>query len=229
MNSGLGNTNQRRLILASASPRRKELFALTGWMSEIMAVEVDERPQHGENPIGHVTRLAQEKGQKASLGVGEPHILIAADTIVIDDERILGKPTDRDDAKRILKDLAGRSHRVITSLVIVDSARGTTHVDLCETAVPMRNYSRDEIDEYVDTGSPMDKAGAYGIQDNEFHPVETGSMIGCYANVMGLPLCHLTRSMKKNGLQPPTDVPEACQSFTKYRCKVYQDILRFRT
>jgi MAF protein len=228
MNTDLGNADQRRFILASASPRRKELFALTGWMSEIMAVEVDERPQYGEDPIGYVTRLAQEKGQKASLGVGEPHILIAADTIVIDNDRILGKPTDSDDAKRILRELAGRSHRVITALVVVDSVRGTIHVDLCETAVPMRTYSIDEIVEYIDTGSPMDKAGAYGIQDKDFHPVETENMTGCYANVMGLPLCHLTRSMRRNGLQPSSDVPMACQSFTNYRCEVFPEILRFQ-
>jgi MAF protein len=220
--------DQRRLILASASPRRKELFSLTGWNSEIMAVDVDERPQPGEDPTGFVTRLAQEKAHKASLGIRESHLLIAADTIVIDDERILGKPKDPDDATRILKDLAGRSHRVITALAFVESARSATNVDLCETVVPMRTYSPVEIDEYIKTGSPMDKAGAYGIQDKGFHPVETGSMSGCYANVMGLPLCHLTRTIKKIGLQPTSDVPASCQRYTNYQCEVYPDILRFR-
>lgn len=228
MNSVLGNSNQKRLILASASPRRKELFSLTGWTSEIMPVEVDERPQHGEKPIGFVTRLAQEKGQKASLGVEEPHLLIAADTIVFEDGQILGKPTDSEDAKRILRVLGGRSHRVITALVVLDSDRGTTYEDLCETSVPMREFSSVEIDEYIATGSPMDKAGAYGIQDRDFHPVETESMKGCYANVMGLPLCHLTRSMKRTGLQPISDVPVACQSFTNYQCNIFPDVLRFK-
>jgi MAF protein len=220
---------QRQLILASASPRRKELFALTGLNNEQMSVEVDERPQPGEDPIGFVTRVAREKGQEASYKVTAPYLIIAADTIVSKGKRILGKPKDPGDAKRILQDLSGRSHRVITSLAFVDSDRDKIEFDQCETAVPVRQLLLEEIVEYVATGSPMDKAGAYGIQDNDFHPVEIEELHGCYANVMGLPLCHLTRSIKKYGLEPLTDVPEACQAFTNYKCTVYPDILDFQT
>ena len=164
--------NQRQLILASSSPRRKELFALTGLNNELMSVEVDERPLPGEEPIDFVTRLAREKGQEASHKAVVPHLIIAADTIVSNDNQILGKPKDPGDAKSILQNLAGGSHRVITSLAFVDSDRGEIDFDLCETAVPMRQLLLDEIDEYIATGSPMDKAGAYGIQDSDFQPVE---------------------------------------------------------
>ena len=193
-----------------------------------MAANIDEQPQPGENPIKFVKRIAKEKGEKTSLGLQEPHILIAADTIVVDGDRLIGKPINSEDAKRILSELAGKTHRVITALYIKDSARGTTHVDLCETSVPMRKYTSDEIDNYIGTGSPLDKAGAYGIQDEDFHPVDVEIMRGCYANVMGLPLCYLSRSMAKNGFQAISDVPAACQSFTNYHCDVFPDILRFQ-
>jgi predicted house-cleaning NTP pyrophosphatase (Maf/HAM1 superfamily) len=89
----------------------------------------------------------------------------------------------------------------------------------------MRAYSPKEVDEYVASGSPLDKAGAYGIQDDYFHPVELEKMEGCYANVMGLPLCHLTRSMKVFGLIPVHDVPTECQRFINFQCKVFPEIL----
>jgi MAF protein len=227
MISDLGETSKKRLVLASASPRRKELFSLTGWSSEIKTVEIDEQPGPDEAPVSLVTRLASEKGQSASRSIGDPHLLIAADTIVVDNGQILGKPADSGHAKQILQDLAGKSHRVITALTIVDSDQQTTMLDLCETVVPMRNYSTDEIDDYIATGSPFDKAGAYGIQDDDFHPVATEDMTGCYANVMGLPLCHLLRSLQKMGLQPDSDVPMACQIFTNYKCDVYAEVLSF--
>lgn len=219
---------QRQLILASASPRRKELFALTGINREHMSVEVDERPYPGEDPIGFVTRLAREKGQEAAQKISGSHLIVTADTIVINENRILGKPKDAVEAKEILQNLTDRSHRVITSLAFVDSSPGNIELDICETSVPMRKYSLDEIEEYIATDSPMDKAGAYGIQDIDFHPVELDKLHGCYANVMGLPLCHLTRSIKRYGLEPPSDVPEACKAFTNYRCTVYPEILKFQ-
>ena len=219
---------QKRLVLASASPRRKELFALTGLTYDHLLVEVDERPHLNEDPITFVTRIAREKGYEAARKLTQPRLVIAADTIVVDGSRILGKPKDVEQAERILGDLAGRSHHVITALAIVDPDSGSVEVDLCETVVPMRELSLDEINQYVATGSPMDKAGAYGIQDDDFHPVEIDKMDGCYANVMGLPLCHLTRSMWKFGLDPESNVPNACQEFTNYQCSVYPEILKHK-
>lgn len=226
MESGSVKPKLPQLILASASPRRQELLALTGWSSEILPTEVDETPSIGEKPLEYVTRLAEEKARAASTHLTGFHWLIAADTIVVDDDRILGKPTSPEDAKRILMDLRGREHCVITALAIVDPSNGNVHSDRCETLVPMRRYSPLEIDEYISGGSPLDKAGAYGIQDEDFRPVDTDRMRGCFANVMGLPLCHLTRSLKFNGIEPKVDVPAACQEFTRFRCEVYPEILR---
>jgi MAF protein len=217
-----------QVILATSSPRRRELFALTGISPGHLSVEIDERPQPGEDPGELVTRLATEKSRTAAQRIGAPNLVIAADTIVINGSRILGKPEDPVEARRILLELAGRSHRVLTALTIVDTESGRAVQDLCETAVPMREYSLDEINQYIATGSPMDKAGAYGIQDEDFNPVEIEHMHGCYANVMGLPLCHLTRSIKGFGLEPITNVPEACRVYTKYPCAVHAEILNFQ-
>ncbi len=96
--------------------------------------------------------------------------------------------------------------------------------DLCVTDVPMRNYSDEEIEAYVLSGDPLDKAGAYAIQHREFHPVE--NMKGCYASVMGLPLCHLIRVLQRMGVYPGADIPAACQSLLQYQCPVSPAILR---
>lgn len=221
--------NQNQLILASASPRRRDLFALTGLSADYLSVEVDERAHPEEDPVTFVSRLAREKGREAARRIVNPHLIMAADTIVVDESQIIGKPEDPREARKILKDLAGRPHQVITSLAFIASGTGDVQEDLCETTVPMRDYSPDEIEEYVAAGSPMDKAGAYGIQDGDFHPVDVDRMKGCYANVMGLPLCHLTRLIRQLGLEPKSNVPEACQNFTKYDCSVYPEILNFLT
>ena len=226
---GFEAMNQMQLILASASPRRRELFTLTGLEAGYLSAEVNERPQPEEDPIAFVTRLAEEKGREAAGRIGKGHLIIAADTIVVNHHQILGKPVDPADAKAILSDLAGKSHQAITSLAFINSGTGSVNTDLCETAVPMRRYSIDEIDAYISTDSPLDKAGAYGIQDADFHPVEIEKMDGCYANVMGLPLCHLTRTLKALGMEPKSNVPEACRKFTNYDCTVYHQILDSQT
>jgi predicted house-cleaning NTP pyrophosphatase (Maf/HAM1 superfamily) len=106
------------------------------------------------------------------------------------------------------------------------SSGAAQEMELCVTSVPMRDYTDREISAYIDSGSPMDKAGAYGIQDRGFNPVEIAQLNGCFANVMGLPLCHLLRAMRRLGQDTPCDVPLACQSFTSYDCPVHSDILR---
>ncbi len=225
MKSGLGHSDQVPLLLASASPRRRELLTLTGWSNEVRATEINEILNIGESPESYVKRVAQEKAQKALESVDDSYIVLAADTIVVKEDRILGKPEDSDHAKQILSELAGKSHRVLTALAIAGQAPKPMLVDICETEVPMRAYTPKEVDEYVDSGSPLDKAGAYGIQDDGFHPVELEKMEGCYANVMGLPLCHLTRSMKGFGLIPVHDVPTECQRFVNFQCKAFPKIL----
>ena len=137
---------------------------------------------------------------------------------------ILGKPKDPADAVQMLKNLRGRKHQVYTGLAAIKLSSGQMLTDLCVTEVPMRNYTDTEIEAYVQTGDPLDKAGAYAIQDTRFQPVE--NMKGCFASVMGLPLCHLVRVLAKMGITPNLDVPTNCQTYLKYSCPVSADILR---
>ncbi len=124
----------------------------------------------------------------------------------------------------MLKQLRGRMHQVYTGLVVYRKRDGKTLTELSITDVPMRDYSDDEIRAYIKTGDPMDKAGAYAIQHPDFQPVH--SMQGCYASVMGLPMCHLLRALKKFDVTPAADVPAACQSLLDYDCRVSSAILR---
>ena len=110
-------------------------------------------------------------------------------------------------------------------IVLIEPQNHHEIVEVCETLVPMRNYDLVEIEAYVASGSPLDKAGAYGIQDDGFQPVAAELLQGCYTNVMGLPLCHLVRAMRRLGHHPPVDVPTACQVYTGFLCPVYQQIL----
>ncbi len=224
MNGSIENEERPRIVLASGSPRRKKLLGLTGWRLEICPVELDESPQPGEPAEALARRLASAKAEAALRIKPQARLLLAADTLVVDDEQILGKPTDVDDAQLMLMALRGRSHRVISALDL--RKNGRQQVEICETIVPMRAYTLQEVQAYVKTGSPMDKAGAYGIQDRGFHPVAVERMKGCFANVMGLPLCHLVRAMHRLGLDLEDNVPLACQSFTSYDCSVYPAILR---
>lgn len=221
-----------KLILASNSPRRKELLTLTGLSFNAMPVDVDETPRPGEDPLACVVRLSEAKAA-ASLELIQhmtnptDSIIIASDTLVTFQDRIYGKPVDAADVLRMLTELRGRTHSVLTAITITDPANGRTVTDLCETSVPMRNYSDSELNEYIITGDPLDKAGAYGIQHPGFKPVE--QLHGCYASVMGLPLCHLTRALAAFQIFPPGDVPTACQVRLSYCCPVYTSILTENT
>ena len=214
-----------RILLASASPRRRELITLLGLPVESIAVKIDESPRDGEAASDLAIRLSREKAQAAALFF-IPHpssFIIAADTIVSLDGQPLGKPRDATEATSMLRQLRGRSHQVFTAVTLIDTATGRTVTDLTSTDVPMRDYSDAEIEAYVASGDPFDKAGAYAIQHNGFHPVERLS--GCFANVMGLPLCHITRSLHVLGIEPPADVPAACQAHIRYECPVFRSIL----
>jgi septum formation protein len=211
----------RTLILASNSPRRSELLILTGIPFEVSPADIDEGQRAGEPPVVFVRRLACQKAM--TIAEDQPGLVIAADTIVVDADELLGKPADRADAWRMLKQLRARTHQVYTGIAVVDSRTGQTHDNVCRTDVPMRDYSADEIEAYISTGDPMDKAGAYGIQNRQFHPVE--GLHGCYASVMGLPLCHLLVGLR-TFIQPlPGDLPDRCQAYLNYPCPVYASIL----
>jgi MAF protein len=218
-----------QLYLASNSPRRRELLALCGWEFHVFSAQVDETPLPDEDGVDYVQRLAKNKAATASSQVSPNSVVIAADTTVIDvnvggKPAILGKPNDPDDAKEMLRGLRGHFHQVHTAISIRSNRDGSSVSDLCTTPVPMRNYTDQEIDAYIATGDPMDKAGAYAIQHAGFHPVE--NLEGCYANVMGLPLCHLTRSLIKMGIPPQANVPAECQNALAYHCPVYPQILK---
>jgi septum formation protein len=217
-----------RLYLASNSPRRKELLTLIKLEYNLLLAQVDETPLPDEDGIKYVQRVANSKAFGAANQVGGRAVVIAADTAIIDDQpdgkpRILGKPVDVYDAVEMLHRLRGHTHHVLTAVSILRTDDGTMRLDLCRTEVPMRNYSEQEIEAYAATGDPLDKAGAYAIQHAGFHPVE--ELTGCYANVMGLPLCHLTRSLSSLGIVPKVDVPQTCQAALGYECHAYNDIL----
>ncbi len=214
-----------RFLLASGSPRRRELFALLGLPFAIAFADVDESPQDIESPAQMVERLAQAKASAVArlTRLSDPTVVIAADTIVSLDDSPLGKPVDDADAIRMLRALRGRTHQVHTAITLVDTSTRQTLSDLATSNVPMRDYSDDEIAAYIATGDPLDKAGAYAIQHQGFHPA--AQMRGCFANVMGLPLCHLTRTLRAISFEPPTDVPATCQSHIRYTCPVFAIIL----
>jgi septum formation protein len=216
------------LILASNSPRRKELLSLTGMSYIILPVQVDETPIPGEEPKACVLRLAKLKAKAAqqhtgSLGFPAGQLILAADTIVVNINSIYGKPVDDQDAHRMLMELRGHTHVVMTAISITGGRETKQSTVLSETDVPMRNYSEFEVDEYIKTGDPLDKAGAYAIQHDGFHPVE--SMAGCYASVMGLPLCHLVRELESFQVYLEEDIPAACQAKLNYQCPVFSTIL----
>ena len=209
------------LLLVSQSPRRRELLALLGLPFEVTVVHVAEIPQAGEPPDDLVVRLSRAKASATPARPGT--LAIACDTVVALDGELLGKPRDADDAITALRHLRGRSHTVYSAITLLEGATGRTLTDVVETRVMMRAYTDAEIAAYVASGDPLDKAGAYAIQHAEFHPV--AELRGCYANVMGLPLCHLTRSLRAWGIEPVGDVPAACQAHTGCHCMLYAAIL----
>lgn len=214
------------LLLASGSPRRRELIELTGWKVAICPVPVDEMVQADERAEALAIRLARAKAQAAAAECSTCELVLAADTVVIDGDIILGKPVDAGDAEGMLRRLRDREHEVITALVLLQSASGEEIVETCKTVVPMRAYDNEALQSYIAGGSPLDKAGAYGIQDREFNPVELSQMQGCFANVMGLPMCHLQRALGRLGHDLAVDLPSRCIAHTGYDCSVYPEILR---
>jgi MAF protein len=214
------------LVLASNSPRRRQLLALGGWAFRIQPADVDETPLAGEDPRGYVERLAIEKARVVQAQSVPDEIVVAADTTVADGNQILGKPLDAREAWEMLHRLRGRKHQVYTGIAVLRQRDRLELSDVCETDVPMRNYSDAEIEAYIATGDPFDKAGAYAIQHRGFNPVP--ELSGCYANVMGMPLCHLTRLLRKAGLAPEGDIAQACEVTLDYECKVYEAIQHAR-
>jgi len=197
-----------KLILASNSPRRRQLLALTGWDFDIRPVDIDETPLPNENPASYVLRLAENKARAASLAAQPGEVILTADTTVADDGRILGKPVDAADARQILRSLRGRAHTVFTAIGVAQFQSSRPITDLCATQVWMRDYTDAEIEAYIASGDPFDKAGAYAIQNPAFDPAER--LEGCYACVVGLPICHVVRALAPFGFETASPISTSC-------------------
>ena len=187
-----------RLVLASASPRRRELLTQAGFRFDISPAHIPEDVSPGEDPIAYVTRLAREKAEAVYRALADQHAacgpvaVLGADTTVTIDGEILAKPEDAADAARMLRRLSGRTHRVITGVAVVTAAR--TEVAAEVTAVKFLSVNDEEIAAYVATGEPMDKAGAYAIQGHA--AIWIPRIEGCYFNVVGLPLALVSQMLQ---------------------------------
>lgn len=214
-------TDTPGLILASNSPRRRQLLALTGLAFQVKVADVDESRLPDEAPAEYVLRLAETKARAIKADMLQ--IVLAADTAVVDGQAILGKPRDAADAIQMLRQLRRHTHQVYTGVTLLRLSDGLLLKEICITDVPMRNYSDEEIQAYVQTGDPFDKAGAYGIQHPGFRPVE--AMRGCHASVMGLPICHVVRLLRRIGVQPGTEIFTGCESTRGAECLVPEAVL----
>lgn len=189
----------KRIILASASPRRVELMRMMGVPFEQVVSEVSEETDGVHTPAEHVRLLSRRKAEQVALGLSSG-LVIGADTVVAIDGEILGKPRDAEDAARMLSRLAGRTHEVFTGVTLVEADTGVTLSDEVRTDVVMRPMSGDDIRRYVATGEPMDKVGAYAAQGVAAPFV--ARVNGCFYNVVGLPLARLWEMLKEMGCDP---------------------------
>ena len=179
------------LILASKSPRRRELLTMLGLEFEVCTADIDETM----DTACPIAQAVEQVSRRKAEAVGAKHpgdLIIAADTAVVLDREILGKPHSKEEAAQMLRRLSGKEHTVMTAFCLYRDGNTESHVE--QTAVRFKTLSDREIDAYIKTGSPMDKAGAYGIQDAA--AVFIRSIKGDYYNVMGLPLCALTRCLR---------------------------------
>lgn len=213
-------------ILASQSPRRQALFGLIQKPFFVLPAEIDERREVGESPEAYVVRLATMKAESVENRVSNiasrQLVILAADTTVVDEGEILGKPEHPSQARDILEQLRGKSHSVFSGVAVRKPSDGLTLTELVRTEVTMRDYTDAEIDAYIQSGDPFDKAGAYAIQNEKFQLVK--SWEGCYTNVMGLPLCHVERLLVKVGIPLSAQVPLQCQDAFHVNCQIPEKI-----
>lgn len=187
-----------RVVLASASPRRRELLSLVGIAHEVRPANIDESYLDGETPHAHAERLAREKA--LVIATADPDaVTIGSDTIVVIGGKVLGKPRAREHARSMLRQLSGRTHEVMTGVAVCRGGRTVSGVETVR--VVFRKLTDAEIDAYIDTGEPMDKAGAYGIQG--YGATIVSKVNGDYFAVMGLPLNRLVRQLESLGLRYP--------------------------
>ncbi len=205
-------TPGRRIVLASASPRRRELTqAFSPPLEQATSAVEETPPTPRESPEHYVLRMSAAKAADVSSRSGGA-LVLGADTAVVLDGEVLGKPGSVDQATQMLASLRGRTHRVVTGVTVLDAGSGRRASAATCTDVTMRRYSDAEIASYVASGQPFDKAGAYGVQDEAFDPAE--SVEGCYLNVVGLPVCRVVSLLGQLGgaprLKADWSPPERC-------------------
>jgi septum formation protein len=197
-----------RLVLASGSPRRRELLTVAGFRFEVDAADIDETIREGESPVAATSRLAIEKAEAvarrlATAPAGAASALVlAADTTVVIGQRILGKPVDRKDAVEMLLSLAGRNHIVLTAWALLRAGTppGTPECGISRSTVRMREISRAEAEAYAASGEPMDKAGSYAAQGEGRRFI--GAIVGPLDNVIGLPMAPVVAALSRGGIVP---------------------------
>ncbi len=190
---------ENQLVLASASPRRRELLQQIGLKFQVIPSSTEEHILAGETPEEHVVRLSLDKATEVAKRENMTgRWFIGSDTIVLCDNQILGKPDDEDHAAAMLKQLSGREHRVLSGYAVLDRQTGEQRTEAVSTKVWFRQLTDAEITGYITTGEPADKAGAYAIQGLGICFV--ARIEGSYTNVVGLPLCKLTLAMKELGV-----------------------------
>ncbi len=185
------------IVLASSSPRRSELLELAGVPFRVAPADIPEEPLPDEEAVEHALRLAEEKARTAAERESSGRFFVGADTIVVLNGRIMGKPVDETDAVQMLSYLSGQTHEVVTAYAVLDKQSSVSIKRAVRTQVLFKPLSQQEISEYVKTGCPMDKAGAYAIQGGAAHFVR--EIHGSYTNVVGLPTCELVETLHQLG------------------------------
>lgn len=189
----------KKIILASASPRRKELLQSIGLEFEIIPSQVDENIENEPFSTELIENLAAEKAQDVANKIKFPAIVIGSDTVVVINNKILGKPKDKTNAFNMLKMLSGNTHKVISAIAVIDTETGQILKDFVISEVTFKQLSDEEINAYIETGEPMDKAGAYAIQGLAGMFVK--SINGCYSNIVGISVFKLAEMLSLIGVK----------------------------
>ncbi len=203
------------LVLASGSPRRRELLARLGLPFVIVSADVVEEPQPGEIPAAMAQRLSQDKARAVATRCPGA-LVLACDTVVALGDTIMGKPQDAPEAVSMLRQLRGRRHQVLTAVTALNTVDRSECTTCSITDVWMRSYTDEDIAAYVATGDPLDKAGAYAIQHAGFDPV--AQLHGCYSGVMGFPLAHVVEALQAHGVTVPIAAHVACDGWRGQCC-----------
>lgn len=217
-----------KFILASQSPRRRELIQLIGYPFEAIAADVDEDNITHPDPAVNVTCTAQLKvnaianGLRPQINSPERLIIIGADTTVALKDQMLGKPASKEEAWYMLQALRNRPHHVYTGMALIDLSRKQEWQGVSSATVTMRSYNDEEIAAYIASGDPMDKAGAYAIQNRAFYPV--AKLEGCFTTVMGLSVCHLIQVLSDLGVPLVANMTAVRQAHHHYPCPIYRQI-----